>query len=138
MDVANEMVKELEITDPEPSEIAEMIAQEISSLLPDWKATHDVHCVYNYADDDAEDDSSHPFHHVSSPGSSQGSAFGAGQCLGVLGHLQLPQRQGWFQGALLTAIILHEKSRESSLVYSLSLNQFLMLQAAYFLMTMMR
>ncbi|KAG1338137.1 putative serine/threonine-protein kinase WNK5 [Cocos nucifera] len=37
IDVANEMVKELDITDREPSEIAEMIAQEISILVPGWK-----------------------------------------------------------------------------------------------------
>ena len=36
-EVALEMVKELEITDWEPLEIAEMIEQEISSLVPNWK-----------------------------------------------------------------------------------------------------
>ncbi|KAL8168072.1 hypothetical protein V2J09_009571 [Rumex salicifolius] len=39
-DVATEMVKELDITDWEPLEIAEMIEEEISALAPTWKDTH--------------------------------------------------------------------------------------------------
>ncbi|XP_074582243.1 putative serine/threonine-protein kinase WNK5 isoform X2 [Curcuma longa] len=93
MNVANEMVKELEITDREPSEIAEMIAQEISILLPDWKEStsggNDVHHAYNYVDD-AEDGCNHPFYNIASPTSSQGSVFGTGQ------------REGWFQGGLFS------------------------------------
>lgn len=37
LDVATEMVKELEITDWEPFEIADMIDEEISALIPNWK-----------------------------------------------------------------------------------------------------
>ncbi|XP_052206224.1 probable serine/threonine-protein kinase WNK4 isoform X2 [Diospyros lotus] len=37
LDVAREMVKELEITDWQSSEIADMIDGEISALMPDWK-----------------------------------------------------------------------------------------------------
>ncbi|GAV58629.1 LOW QUALITY PROTEIN: Pkinase domain-containing protein, partial [Cephalotus follicularis] len=37
LDVAMEMVKELEITDWEPFKIAEMIDGEISALVPEWK-----------------------------------------------------------------------------------------------------
>ncbi|CAA0842390.1 Probable serine/threonine-protein kinase WNK5 [Striga hermonthica] len=40
LDVANEMVKELEITDWRPYEIANMIDSEISGLVPDWKTDH--------------------------------------------------------------------------------------------------
>ncbi|XP_072975183.1 probable serine/threonine-protein kinase WNK5 isoform X2 [Typha angustifolia] len=79
MDVANEMVKELEITDREPSEIAEMIAQEIMMLVPDWNELgekHDHH-EYTYGDDE-EDGSNHPFYYPSSATSSQGSSFGIG------------------------------------------------------------
>ncbi|RWW77172.1 hypothetical protein BHE74_00014685 [Ensete ventricosum] len=80
IDVANEMVKELEITDREPSEIAEMIAQEITALVPDWRArsaSNHVYHVYNY-EDDAEDGCNHPFYNLSSSASSQGSVFGTG------------------------------------------------------------
>lgn len=91
MNVANEMVKELEITDREPLEIAEMIAQEISILVPDWKERtsggNELHHAYNYVDD-AEDGCNHPFYDIASPTSSQGSVFGTGQREG-----------GWFQGA---------------------------------------
>lgn len=104
MDVANEMVKELEITDREPSEIAGMIAQEIAVLVPDWKARgghSDHHHVYNYADD-AEDGCNHPFYYLSSPASSPGSAFGAGQYMGVLGLQQHPHQEGWLRGGLFS------------------------------------
>ncbi|XP_062094721.1 probable serine/threonine-protein kinase WNK5 isoform X2 [Humulus lupulus] len=37
IDVATEMVNEMEISDWEPSEIAVMIEQQISSLVPNWK-----------------------------------------------------------------------------------------------------
>ncbi|KAJ0975502.1 hypothetical protein J5N97_017467 [Dioscorea zingiberensis] len=68
IDVANEMVKELEITDREPSEIAEVIDKEISNLAPDWKESlpnnEDHHHVYSYGGDN------HPFYYMSSPTSS--------------------------------------------------------------------
>lgn len=85
VDVASEMVKELEITDRDPEEIAEMIAKEISILVPEWNggvpAEEDQpdHHVYNY-EDDAEDGSRHPFYYMSSPNSSyQGSVYGMSQ-----------------------------------------------------------
>ncbi|KAG6500153.1 hypothetical protein ZIOFF_039992 [Zingiber officinale] len=88
LDVANEMVKELDIRDREPSEIAEMIAQEITSLVPGWKEDCEArHQVCNYVDD-KEDRSSHPFYYLSSPTSSQGSvAFGMSSSQGY-NHLQ--------------------------------------------------
>ncbi|ONK77148.1 uncharacterized protein A4U43_C02F3590 [Asparagus officinalis] len=85
VDVANEMVKELEITDRDPAEIAEVIAQEISILVPEWNGGIQAdqhqqdHHVYNY-EDDAEDGSGHPFCYLSSPSSSyQGSVYGMNQ-----------------------------------------------------------
>ncbi|GFP80532.1 probable serine/threonine-protein kinase wnk4 [Phtheirospermum japonicum] len=51
LDVANEMVKELEITDWRPLEIANMIDSEISGLVPDWKAEHHPN-ILNYQEDD--------------------------------------------------------------------------------------
>ncbi|CAK9142706.1 unnamed protein product [Ilex paraguariensis] len=54
VDVANEMVKELEISDWEPSEIADMIDGEISGLVPHWKWGHSqlAHC--NFLEDDED------------------------------------------------------------------------------------
>lgn len=82
IDVANEMVKELEITDRDPEEIAEVIAQEISTLVPDWNGgmpdeeDEADHHVYN-CNDDVEDGTRHPFYYMSSPNSSsQGSVHG--------------------------------------------------------------
>ncbi|KAL8093151.1 hypothetical protein AgCh_035149 [Apium graveolens] len=61
LDVASEMVKELEITDWDSTEIAEMISEEISALLPDWKESsliqnlHHQQQSFNYNDNDDED-----------------------------------------------------------------------------------
>ncbi|XP_031264579.1 probable serine/threonine-protein kinase WNK5 isoform X2 [Pistacia vera] len=81
-DVALEMVKELEITDWEPLEIAEMIEEEISSLVPNWKEYcgspnfHHQHS-FIYEDDDDDDDAvihgHHPFYSKSSYSSSHAS-----------------------------------------------------------------
>lgn len=68
IDVAMEMVKELEISDWEPSEIAQMIENEISSLIPSWKAwgsprEHNDQHSFSYEDDNDDDDDivHHPF-----------------------------------------------------------------------------
>lgn len=69
LEVANEMVKELDITDWRPSEIANMIDGEISGLDPNWKS--DFH-VLNYQDHDYD------IHNLFSPSSSsQVSALGS-------------------------------------------------------------
>lgn len=66
IDVATEMVKELEITDWEPMEIASMIEGEISALVPKWK---------NWSSDQpAEVD--HAYYSFSSCSSSQTSFSG--------------------------------------------------------------
>ncbi|XWS09492.1 hypothetical protein CRYUN_Cryun40dG0089400 [Craigia yunnanensis] len=78
IDVALEMVKELEIHDWEPLEIADMIEEEISSLVPTWKdwGSSQVHHQHSleYEDDDEDDDHNgihHPFYATSSHSSSQ-------------------------------------------------------------------
>ncbi|KAL6195322.1 hypothetical protein ACLB2K_030942 [Fragaria x ananassa] len=73
IDVATEMVKELEISDWEPCEIAKMIEGEISALVPDWKT--EAYHTYNYQDDD-DDGRHYPFHSFSSCSSSQSSFSG--------------------------------------------------------------
>lgn len=78
MDVANEMVEELDITDRDPSEIAAMIMQEIGRLVPGWVGNGDEQQeCYTYADDD--EDEHPPYCYLSSsPTSSQGSLCGVG------------------------------------------------------------
>ena len=78
IDVALEMVKELEINDWEPLEIADMIEEEISSLVPTWKdwGSSQVHHQHSFKyEDDGEDDDHngipHPFYSTSSHSSSQ-------------------------------------------------------------------
>ncbi|KAL5757077.1 hypothetical protein ACOSP7_021500 [Xanthoceras sorbifolium] len=78
LDVATEMVKELEITDWEPSEIAEMIDGELSALVPHWKNLNLPHCednhhTFNYQED--YDDHDRPLY-SSSCSSSQVSLSG--------------------------------------------------------------
>ncbi|KAF5737281.1 serine/threonine-protein kinase WNK5 isoform X1 [Tripterygium wilfordii] len=80
IDVAMEMVKELEISDLEPSEIAEMIELEISSLIPTWKEPGfcDIHHQYSFNceeedDDDDDDGTQYPFYSISSRSSSYAS-----------------------------------------------------------------
>lgn len=77
LDVASEMVKELEITDWKPYQIADMIDEEISALVPTWKdlnsinQNHEQHSYNFYEDDD--DSTHHPFYSVSSLSSSPAS-----------------------------------------------------------------
>ncbi|XP_038988321.1 probable serine/threonine-protein kinase WNK5 isoform X2 [Phoenix dactylifera] len=99
-DVANEMVKELEITDREPSEIAEMIAQEISVLVPGWNEgdvpeNSNSHHVYSFGDDE-EDGCNHPFCYLSSPTSSQGSLFGTRPSQGWSHQQRQSHQEDWF------------------------------------------
>lgn len=92
IDVANEMVKELEITDWRPSEIANMIDGEISGLVPEWKAEnpHTAHFhVLNYHEDDYD------HHNLFSPSSSsQVSALGS-----IASH-KTDAKPHWLQGDL--------------------------------------
>lgn len=73
LDVATEMVKELEITDWEPLEIAGMIHNEIIRLVPSWNRSFTT-----YDEDEDSDDNSphHPFYASSSLSSSQASLPG--------------------------------------------------------------
>lgn len=77
LDVATEMVRELEITDYDPYEIAEMIEEEILILVPKWRRecnslqSHHQHS-YNY--NEGGDETEHSFYSFpSSPSSSQAS-----------------------------------------------------------------
>ncbi|KAJ4970291.1 hypothetical protein NE237_003390 [Protea cynaroides] len=80
LDVATEMVKELEIIDREPSEIAGVIEEEISALVPKWKdwdqpQDHAQH-TFSYNEYEDGDGPRHPFYSSSSCSSSQASLSG--------------------------------------------------------------
>ncbi|KAK6943379.1 Protein kinase domain [Dillenia turbinata] len=78
IDVAAEMVKELELTEWEPLEIAAMIEEEISNLVPSWKqwdSPHRQHS-FDYEEDDDDDETQHPFCSLDSPSSSHASLPG--------------------------------------------------------------
>ncbi|XP_048424891.1 probable serine/threonine-protein kinase WNK4 isoform X2 [Pyrus x bretschneideri] len=92
-DVATEMVKELEITDWEPFEIANMIEGEISALAPDWKP--EAYHTFNYQDDD-DDGPHHPSHSYSS--SSHSSLSGLISSHGIN---RMKNACDWFQDDLL-------------------------------------
>ncbi|GMP89926.1 hypothetical protein CsSME_00041287 [Camellia sinensis var. sinensis] len=70
LDVASEMVKELEIIDWEPFEIADMIDGEISALIPHWKKQdqhQSDHChIHNYQEEDGHHHLLYPFSSCSS------------------------------------------------------------------------
>ncbi|KAJ1273804.1 hypothetical protein BS78_05G012700 [Paspalum vaginatum] len=85
-EVASEMVKELDITDRDASEIAAMIEQEIDRLLPGRAQQHEytyASCAAHDDDDDneaAEGERPPPFCYLSSsPTSSQGSYASGGR-----------------------------------------------------------
>ncbi|KVI03263.1 Protein kinase, catalytic domain-containing protein [Cynara cardunculus var. scolymus] len=74
-DVATEMVKELEINDWEPFDIAKMIDTEIANLIPKWKKgsmeslqnQHHHHHSFCYDEDEDDDENNlNPFHSRSS------------------------------------------------------------------------
>lgn len=85
------MVKELEITDWEPFEIANMIEGEISALVPNWK-TEAYHTI-NYQDDD--DGPQRPSHSHSSCSSSHTSLSGLISSHGING---VTNGCDWLQG----------------------------------------
>lgn len=94
------MVKELEITDRDPFEIAEVIDEEISALVPHWKEwgqsqSHKQHS-FSYQDDE-DDEAHHPFYSPSSP-SSQASLLGFLPSQGAHYHTN------WMQGTIVIAL----------------------------------
>ncbi|KAL8135218.1 hypothetical protein AgCh_010039 [Apium graveolens] len=77
------MVKELEITDWDSTDIADMISEEISPMLPDWKESnltqnlHHQQQSFNYNDNDDEDGIiHHPLYSPSTQNSSHASLLG--------------------------------------------------------------
>lgn len=75
LEVALEMVKELEITDWDPLEIAAMIENEISLLVPNWRSqdTSIQHHSFDHEDDDDNGDGGERTHPCSSASSSHDS-----------------------------------------------------------------
>ncbi|XP_066336487.1 probable serine/threonine-protein kinase WNK8 isoform X2 [Miscanthus floridulus] len=78
-EVAQEMVKELDIADRDASEIAAMIQQEIGRLLPGRAQQHEYTYVERDDDDENDEERPPPFCYLSSsPASSHGSHCGVG------------------------------------------------------------
>ncbi|XP_060202607.1 probable serine/threonine-protein kinase WNK5 isoform X1 [Lycium barbarum] len=76
LEVATEMVKELDITDWDPLQIADMIDNEISALIPTWKKSYSFQNYeqqhsFNYVEDDDNENTRNPFYYISSHSSSQ-------------------------------------------------------------------
>uniref|UniRef100_A0ACD5Y798 Uncharacterized protein n=1 Tax=Avena sativa TaxID=4498 RepID=A0ACD5Y798_AVESA len=116
MEVSTEMVKELDIDDRDPSEIAAMIEQEILRLVPDWAGGNcsDQQEYYTYADDD-DNEEQPPFYYLSSsPASSHGSHSGVGPTASGLhgGH------GDWFQDYPASSDDDDTSSTRSALHYS--------------------
>uniref|UniRef100_A0A2N9FZT2 non-specific serine/threonine protein kinase n=1 Tax=Fagus sylvatica TaxID=28930 RepID=A0A2N9FZT2_FAGSY len=112
IDVATEMVKELEITDWEPFEIADMIEGEISALVPHWRKrdlSHpETHHTFNYQDDDDDDGPHHPFHSFSSCSSSHVSATG------LIRIDEMTDHYDWLQALAAADNLLDDTSSQSS------------------------
>lgn len=118
LEVASEMVKELEIRDWDPLDIAEMIDEEISGLVPTWNNRESNYLVdqnlhqqhsFNYDDDDdEEDDTHHPFYSPSSHHSSCASLPGL--------FTSTTHHNYWPRGDFL--INNDDASSQSSLAYS--------------------
>ncbi|PON37669.1 Serine/threonine protein kinase [Parasponia andersonii] len=96
IDVATEMVKELEITAWEPFEIAEMIQGEISALIPHWR--EEKYDIINYQDNDDHDGPHYPLYSFSSSSSSQASLSGMITSHGID---RMANRGDWLQDDLL-------------------------------------
>ena len=113
IDVATEMVKELEISDWEPSEIAEMIEEQISSLVPSWKdwgsPRLEQDCLqhsFSYEEeeeeeeDDDDDIAKRPFYSASCS-SSQNSLLALNSSHFLCGNNLTFVDRNWIQGILL-------------------------------------
>ncbi|KAF5470349.1 hypothetical protein F2P56_010868 [Juglans regia] len=105
VDVGKEMVKELEIADWDPFEIADMIEGEISALIPHWKKWDLSHPenyhIFNYQDDDGDDGGPcHPFYSFSSCSSSEALPSGLNRID------EVAEQCGWLQGMFIYLVIL--------------------------------
>lgn len=102
-----EMVKELEISDLEPLEIAEMIEEEISALVPTWRdwssAKYQRQHSFSY-EEEYDMTNQHPFFSSSSRSSSHGSLPMFASSYKNNSHLRgnhYPFAQDWPQGTPL-------------------------------------
>lgn len=111
------MVKELEITDWDPIEIAEMIEEEIVSLVPTWKKQslpfngYNRREGFNYEEEaEAEGTIHHPFYasslhsssQVSLPASAEHSSFHG--IANLREGINISSIQSWLQGMFLSEL----------------------------------
>ncbi|GJN28475.1 hypothetical protein PR202_gb16603 [Eleusine coracana subsp. coracana] len=98
-EVATEMVKELDITDRDPAEIAAMIEQEIHRLMPAGREQHEYSYYAGHEHDDDENQEQPPpppFYYLSSsPTSSQGGSLYGGVGSSSSGGFSGPHGSPW-------------------------------------------
>lgn len=119
MDVAMEMLKELDITDREPQEIAEMIEDEISALARGWKdlsllKSLQRHHSFDYDGDD-DNEGTHPRHSCCS--SSRDSPRGPSDLREALLSNDQALTPDWLQGHLANSEV-NGSSNYSDFEYS--------------------
>lgn len=102
MEVATEMVRELDITDWDPHEIADMIEEEISTLVPRWKDLKSPKCQQHYSFNFNKDDDENGPPGLSSCSPSHDSARGSSKsCEVPCSHKNpLNANQDWLQGCI--------------------------------------
>lgn len=100
MEVATEMVRELDITDWDPHEIADMIEEEISTLVPRWKDLKSPKCQQHYSFNFNKHDDENGPPGLSSCSPSHDSARGSSKsCEVPCSHKNpLNANQDWLQG----------------------------------------
>ncbi|KAJ8429302.1 hypothetical protein Cgig2_027671 [Carnegiea gigantea] len=99
MDVAMEMVNELDITDWEPGEIAEMIEEEISGLVPGWKDSGSCEELRQHSFDcDEDDDENHPPYLSCSPSNDSLRGLSDSSDAVFCHDRALDLNHDWFQG----------------------------------------
>lgn len=122
-DVATEMVKELEINDWEPFDIAQMIDMEIANLIPKWKKgsmesqqNHHHHSFCYDEDEDDDENNLNPFH---SQSSSQASLQGLDAVRDHLDSMMISSTlDHWNKGNFLNDDDASSKSSLNSFNYS--------------------
>ncbi|CAO2839188.1 unnamed protein product [Amaranthus hypochondriacus] len=117
MDVATEMVRDLDITDWEPREIADMIEEEISALVPGWKDSDSPRRQEQYCFDYNEDDDENGPPDLSSCSPSHESPRGSINSAEVSNSHEKPLNatDDWLQGYLVdTGVTSSETSCSAS------------------------
>jgi len=103
MEVAMEMVNELDLIDWEPGEIAEVIEEEISALIPGWKDSGSPEVLRQHSFDyDEDDDENHPPHVSCSPSNESLRGISDSSVALFCHERALDLNHDWLQGKIET------------------------------------